>query len=302
MSISRNHPKRTRRAHATSKRKSGASKPIALASKPTARVPAPMPNASGLDASAALAHEMANLLDGGLRHLGLAIVTLRDGAKPGEARASNRASVDTLRRLDAVEQSMRRMGLLLHRWMRGSALDKFTPDRHRTLGELIEHTLGLARPRADELGVRLVAEVSPAAAALPAGPVYPAIDNAVRNCLDALASAAKLRKDAGEAPAGLVTITAAVETSTVHLCITDTGPGFPGGVLAPDGQPQIGVTTRAEGHGIGLSLIAEIAHSLHGQLDIQSNTDAARRGTRVTLRYPVASLRQIETNPAAGSR
>ena len=267
------------------------------------------------DAAIAFAHELANLLDGGHRQLGLALAMLRDASGGPTAGEPTEGREALLRKLDATDHAMKQMTLLLRRWMRGATAIHVSVDRPHTLGQLIEHVVGIARPRADELGVRIVASVGAEASALPAGPLYAAVDNALRNSLDALAPFAaspgragvargrsSLRARAATGSVGTISLTADVSDGVVSLAIIDDGPGFPPGVIDRDGAPRLGVTTRPDGHGVGLTLIAEIVHALRGRLDIR-NGDAARTGptgrtrrTRpgacVTLRYPVASLHE----------
>lgn len=274
------------------------------------------------DPATAFAHELANLLDGGHRQLGLALAMLREAAGVSAQSNPNEARVAVLEKLEASDHAMKQMTLLLHRWMRGAATIHVSPERHHTLGELIEHAVNIARPRADQLGVRIVVDVSAEAETLPAGPVYAAVDNALRNSLDALAGLvgsgdrtaisrgrSSPRARAASAGGGTITLCAAVSSGIVSLTIADDGPGFPPGVLDRRGAPRLGVTTRPDGHGLGLTLIAEISHALRGDIEIRNGdvvqpaaprrARRARPGASVVLRYPVASLR--DGNTAVGT-
>src|SRR4051812_29047992 len=83
--------------------------------------PAPPADASSYappDPAALLAHELANLLDGGLRNLGLALSRLRD-APSHAALSPNGPPADAenlLRRLEAANDAMRQMAALIQRW------------------------------------------------------------------------------------------------------------------------------------------------------------------------------------------
>ena len=143
--------------------------------------------------------------------------------------------------------------------------------------------------------VDLRVDLDPAAAALPAGPVYPVVANALRNSIEAIDRDAQARDDdppAGRSPAAgegppVIRVAARVHDSQVELTVTDTGPGLDPSLTDKDGRFLFGTTTKAGGHGLGLSLCHEIALGLGGGIEL---TNALPRGTVLTLRYPVVNV------------
>ncbi len=246
----------------------------------------PVSSAEGGQASAKLAHELSNLLDGSLRNVGLVIRSLSQGdavtaADPGGEEA-------LLQRLAVARDAMQQMAQLIHRWMRQSRSVDSLYQHTRTLGQSLAHTVALLRPTAEAMGVHLIAEVSADVSHLPAGPLDPVVLNVVRNSLEAIAE-----MDAAARGHGQIELAARTDGDALVLQMTDTGPGMAPQLLDPDGAFRFGVSTKATGHGLGLALSREIVHSLGGTIALR-NGDAG--GARVTVRVPVAAL----INPGEG--
>lgn len=237
------------------------------------------------NASARLAHELSNLLDGSLRNVGLVLRTLSQG----ETVAADARSEEALtQRLAAAREAMQQMAQLIHRWMRESRSIDSLYQHTRTLGESLGHTVALCQPTVEELGIHIIAEVSPQAANLPAGPLDPVVLNMVRNSLEAMAEMdAVARRD------GRIAVTAEVIGCELALQVIDTGPGIDPLLLTADGSFRLGVTTKPMGHGLGLTLAGEIVRSMGGTFDIR-NGDG--RGAHMTVRVPIAAL----LNPGDG--
>lgn len=64
---------------------------------------------------------------------------------------------------------------------------------------------------------------------------------------------------------------------TVHLCVTDDGPGIPDGIRARLFEPFF--TTRSHGTGLGLAIVKAVAEAHGGSVDIR----ATGRGTSFSL-------------------
>jgi C4-dicarboxylate-specific signal transduction histidine kinase len=223
-----------------------------------------------------VAHEMANLLDGSLRNLGLAIHSLRE---PIDAQDQAAASDDALLdRLEATDHAMKQMVSLVNQLRSGGA----TPadfGRTQTLAEAVDHAIHLLQPAADASGTALRVKFEPAAARQPVGPLYPVILNILRNSLEAIETTPT---DHREPP--WVEITGQVQRDMLTLRITDNGPGLDDTLFDDHGVFRFGVTTRADGHGIGLQLARETVAALQGTLDLK-NTHP--HGLRLTLSLPV---------------
>ncbi|MBL9089520.1 MAG: HAMP domain-containing histidine kinase [Planctomycetia bacterium] len=96
-------------------------------------------------------------------------------------------------------------------------------------------------------------------------------------------------------PDAHVVVTAAREGDGVVLAVEDDGPGIPVDeqtrVFEPFGRGDR--ARAAPGFGLGLAIAREVARALGGRLEVRSplrGADAARPGTRFTLRLPPAAL------------
>ena len=234
--------------------------------------------------SAKLAHELANLLDGSLRNVGLVMSSLR-GAEG--ALTDKTAEDDMAHRLETANHAMQQMARLIRRWMGQASRLGELHEQAFTLREAIDHALDLLRPAAAAQGIRLEVHVQPEAAELPAGPVYPIITNAVRNSIEAI-----LQRPGGhgEEPADggwCVEVHAEVADEQFMLAVRDNGPGWAPTLAEPDGGFRFGATTKPGGHGIGLTLARDIAQSLGGSIELNNRQP---HGAEMAVRYPVASL------------
>jgi C4-dicarboxylate-specific signal transduction histidine kinase len=226
--------------------------------------------------SDALAHELANLLDGSLRHLSLAITSLREPVRAEET------SEDLLKRLEAANGAMQHMAELIHRWMASPLAPGELFQHTRTLGETIEHAVKLLSPAAALWRVEILVTLQRGAAMLPAGPVYPIIANAIRNSLEAIN-----RPQADDDLPRTIEVCGRVRDEQLEITVSDTGPGLDSSLLDASGRFLFGVTTKRDGHGLGLQLSREIAVSLGGELQLANRSP---RGAVLTLRYPVQSM------------
>jgi signal transduction histidine kinase len=231
------------------------------------------------DPAAQLAHELANLLDGSLRHLGLAIDTLSHAPKPADPAEDDKI----LKRLQTTDHAMRQMASLIHAWMKSAPRPRDLFERSQTLGQTLEQAVEIHRPLADRHGITHSLDIHADAATLPAGPVFPVIANAILNAIEAIAAA----QSDGATSKHRITVTAHLEAGHMNLIVEDDGPGLPASMRDAQGRLRIGHTTKPDGHGLGLTLSQQIAHSLHGTLDITPRTGG---GTRLTLRFPIKNV------------
>jgi signal transduction histidine kinase len=107
-------------------------------------------------------------------------------------------------------------------------------------------------------------------------------------------------------PGGQVTIRPGLNFQSVDICIADSGPGIP-----PEERPRVierfvrlEASRHSPGTGLGLSLVAAVAHFHNAQLLLEDNAP----GLRATLRFPrpatrlapgPAILPQIQSRDAA---
>ena len=233
------------------------------------------------DTTAQLAHELANLLDGSLRHLHLAIQTLSQTA-PAEP-SSDVAGL--LNRLQTTDSAMQRMASLIHAWMKAAPQPRELFDQPQSLKQTLEQIIEIHRPAATEHGITLDLYLDDAASRLPAGPVFPVIANAILNSIEAIA--AMPPRDRYEQ--SQVLVKARVELGRVYLTVTDNGPGLSPDMFDGHGRLRIGQSTKPQGHGLGLSLSQQVANNLGGTINISNNDHG---GATLTLKYPVEGIQQ----------
>ncbi|MCB4825609.1 ATP-binding protein [Roseicella aerolata] len=85
----------------------------------------------------------------------------------------------------------------------------------------------------------------------------------------------------------------------VAVCLRDTGPGIPRGVLGRVFEPFFTTKARGEGTGLGLSQAYGFAEQAGGALRIQSEPG---KGTEVTFLLPAASDVAVEQDAPAPDR
>jgi len=230
-----------------------------------------------------LTHELAGLLDGSMRCLGMARQSL--AGTP----SSSGPSVE--HQLQTVQSALERMAGLVHTAMQGSGStigSSITPSEGSvTVREAIDHAVSVLTPLAKEHRVTLSCAIAPEADRYDAGPVYAVILNGLRNAIESVASTGS---------GGRVDIELTFRNGTpgtFDLTISDDGPG-----LAPaceDGRAFIiGLTTKPGGHGIGLCLCAQIIGQLGGRITLASRESDApdtRRGAVLEASWPAKTER-----------
>lgn len=232
--------------------------------------------------AARLAHELANLLDAGMRNVGLAMSSLRD-TRPqsaGEPETDVAEANDPVTRLEAVSVAMNRMACLLQRWVDQGASPQLFCDEQVALGDAVRHAVRLLGPAAEAEGIDVQVTIDAAAGLLPAGPVYAVIANGLRNSIEALLGTAA--GGLGNRQPGIELQVALIGTEVV-VRISDNGPGLPAAMADASGRFRFGTTTKPAGRGIGLVVAREASIVLGGALEIRNR---ATGGTELVLRYP----------------
>ena len=222
-----------------------------------------------------LTHELAGLLDGSMRCLGMAQQSLQ-----GSAPAPGGPSVD--QQLRTVQSALERMAGLVHTAMQGAGSTIGSSvaggERGISLADAIEHALAVTAPLAREHRVEVASTVAPESAAFEAGPVYAVILTGLRNAIESIA---------GAGGGGHVEIDLSrTDAGGFALTITDDGPG-----LAPGCEQGrafiIGLTTKPGGSGIGLCLAAQIIGQLGGRIALASGGgEGERRGAVLSATWP----------------
>ena len=228
----------------------------------------------------ALTHELANLVDAGLRHIGLILSQLREPEiRDQDTKPVPRTLID---RLETVSHAMLQMANLLHQSRQPNILATCRTHARNHLGDLIKHLVQLISPEAQETDIDIQINLPPTVCDLPAGPLHPVIDNVLRNSVAAISN--------GNLPPGTsrqIQITGLIKNNTVHLQIRDTGPGLNEYLITEDGTFRFGQTTKPDGHGVGLVLCRDIVRLLDGTMTIGNHTP---HGALVDICIPIARL------------
>ena len=169
-----------------------------------------------------LVHELANLLDGALRNLQLALTALerdeardedrdseREGANEPDAssggadsesggrdatgvgggdRKSGHARMTSLDRLRTAKDAAVQMADLVRQWRSDRHASSLIHRPTQPLQDAVAQAVDLMQPRAASQGVSLEVELPDDILNLPAGPSFPVIVNAFRNSLEASAT------------------------------------------------------------------------------------------------------------------
>ncbi len=235
-----------------------------------------------------LLHELANGLDGALRHIGLAISDLQSTPIAPRSDAIEPQSRACLRHLEVAEQAMRQMACEIGRWRRAASAQGDTGDPPRTLQEVVQAVLRLLKPEADKLAVQVVVDLSDAVAGLPAGPTYRVIFNAIRNAIDAISES--IASPSSRIDRHRVEVVGRLEGDQVVLQFHDTGSGVHPALLDERGGVRFGVSTKAgadSGRGIGLLVCREVALELRGSIELANRSP---QGATFTFRFPLSGV------------
>lgn len=112
-----------------------------------------------------------------------------------------------------------------------------------------------------------------------------ALLNLVNNAIQAVDRKAVLRIEFNIYPQGLDDPTLNVEEARLWIRVCDKGPGMPAELLSTVGD--LFVTTKAQGTGLGLSVVKAVARAHHGKFLLQSTVG---KGTCASLLLPFATF------------
>jgi signal transduction histidine kinase len=144
--------------------------------------------------------------------------------------------------------------------------------RTASLGEMLEAAAGAVRAKAAARRIAIDTDLAGAGEAVfDPDRLRQAVDNLLRNAIDASPDGGRLRLEARrEGPDAVITV-------------ADEGPGIPADVL-----PRIFdlyFTTKADGTGVGHAVTHQIVEAHQGRIDVDSAPGA---GTRMSVRIPAA--------------
>jgi signal transduction histidine kinase len=227
-----------------------------------------------------LAHEIRNPMNaiGGFAELLLRSWPSADEARGGQRPAQHR------RWLEAILEGAREVESIIAGLLSLADPGRLCVERLAT-APLLEEAVALALrgvPRPDRWSVRQVCDV----------PHLMGDHVQLRQALRNLVANALLVQPEG----GQVLVHARGERAEVVLEVEDAGPGIPAEHFRRAADPFF--TTRAEGTGLGLSLVHAIAQLHGGALEIDRRRSALG-GARVRIRVPLLPL-EVPTPPRAG--
>lgn len=215
--------------------------------------------------AAGLAHEVKNPLQG----ISFACHNLRAALR--EAALPPSLQGDVMEQIALIDAEVRRLRDLVEGVM-DLARPAPRPKVRVSAAQLLRNAAGYHTHRAEQAGVRMEIHAPMDLVLLvDEGDISRALDNLVRNALDA-------------APAGTVVRLSAhaQHRPWVALEVADEGPGFSPEARARAFTPFI--TTKVRGFGLGLCQVAAAADRAGGRVEIQDNHPS---GARVILHLPV---------------
>ena len=226
---------------------------------------------------AQLAHELNNLLDGSLRSVCLVKNRLRDLA----GMADDQAIIEKY--LRTAQRSMRQMADVIERYGQQEVTRDLGAEpvlnRRGSLLDTLTHAVNVYGPVIEQRGIELATRLDAELGHLPGGPVYTVLANALNNAMQAI-------DRSGRPGPHRIAIRLLDQDDSVCLQVTDTGCGLEPGVLDDAGRFRFGITTRADGHGVGLGVCRQIAEDLGGQLTITPGPDG---GAKLQMQFPKPS-------------
>jgi signal transduction histidine kinase len=233
-----------------------------------------------------LTHDLAGLLDGSMRQVGM---LLRAGLDPAD---------EGHRRLLTVKAALEQMSALVTAAARGHSVARGTfagsslgPTPVMSMLDAVQHAAAITEPWATEQGITLKCSAEPELAHADARGVYTVLVNSLRNSVESI-----LRRRPRKQPArGRIEIVATVARGDERdepgaiIRITDDGEGPP--AVAPGRQgPDVfapGYTTKTGSLGIGLSMARDIILAAGGTIRLAPHaTPEDPCGAQLTIVLP----------------
>lgn len=230
--------------------------------------------ARGYDRTAGVIHDLANLLDGSMRQVNLALRSLDEAA-------GHRAESGELdRRLRVIRTALEQMSGLLTAATRPGGQGQM-PRRlaGMSLADAVRHAASILEPEASDNGVRFDVRVDGRLESLGASSAYTVVLNAARNALDAMKSSGR---------AGVISIEAGVSggpgEARVVIEVCDEGQGVRDREAAMRAF-EPGYSTKRGRLGLGLALCRDIVSGLGGEVTLRQRNDGL--GAVFRAQWPV---------------
>lgn len=213
-------------------------------------------------------------------------------AQPGQV---GLGEIDSVRhQLETAAEGAVRMAGLVHAAMRGRSfsIGSLTTDNAPTvtLRDAIEHAADVMRLSAQQHHTAVQVHIDPTITDCPAGPIYSALLNGIKNAVESVAAAGGR---------GCVHVVCRVEATSQHrarvagstrqwirINIIDDCAGLARGVSASK-LFDAGYTTKPDGHGIGLCSPAASSNAWAGTRSFPRRHLSTPPGAVLTLRFPV---------------
>ncbi len=255
--------------------------------------PDPTDTSAALDRFTVLVHEMANLLDGSLRWLGLAHRTIDQARNPvsGNDLPAEDALDQASWQIETARGALERMSDLVHAAMQSAGVPLgsklLTSTQPVGLLDALSHAARVIAPEAADRGITVHVDVAPPLRSMPAGALYAVVLNALRNALESICVAQH------STPGGRIEVVSypGPLAGSFTVEIRDDGVGPP--VLdQPQRVFEPGFTTKNNGSGIGLSLASSLVLDAGGTIRLLPRTEGPA-GRLVDPSRPGAVLRII---------
>jgi len=231
-----------------------------------------------------LVHELSGLVDGSMRHIGLALRSVDEGVH------ARREGDDVGQRLRTVQAALERMADALRSAAGAPPMHWLQAAFNATLADAVQYAVGIMEPVATQRGVILEVDLEPALNSLPPGHLYTVVVNAIRNGLESIVASGEAR--------GRITVSGWIEQSArpdgrthrrVCLEITDTGLGPP---PLPEGKESAvfepAFSTKPGGLGVGLALCRQIVEGIGGHIELRHGPKGV--GATLAASFPVMEM------------
>jgi signal transduction histidine kinase len=221
--------------------------------------------------SAGLAHEVRNPLNAAKLQLELLERRLRRQA----------SDTQLLEPAELARHEIERLTTLLNEFLSFARTAEIHP-RDTDVVAILQHVIELERPLAQKSGAELVLDTTRDTVVAKVDParLHQVVQNLVRNALEA-------------SPKGHVAVAISASGGTLHIRVSDDGPGIPEHVRARIFEPFF--STKEAGTGMGMAIVHNFVTLHGGTIDIATGT----RGTLIDVAIPGADSR---SGPASSHR
>jgi signal transduction histidine kinase len=212
---------------------------------------------------------MSNLVQGVAHEIRNPITTIGGFARRIKKELGDKRKIEQY--VDIILDETARLEHIVERVHDFTGTQSYSPALTR-IEPLVEEVLNSARPLANELGVKIVKELTPdlPQIRLDSSQIILTLANIVENALEAMPQG------------GSLNLKVLREDRSMVITIKDTGCGVPKDQLSAIYDPF--VTTKSKGVGLGLTLVHQVISNHHGDIKI---TSEVQKGTVVTIQLPL---------------